>query len=48
MERYLGMHLHVGSCTLAVISQADKRLSDFPIETNGQALVGAIRRIPGH
>jgi hypothetical protein len=30
-----------------IISQAGKRLTDFPIETNGHALVEAIRRIPG-
>jgi hypothetical protein len=35
------------SCTLAAISQAGKRLKDFPVETNGQALVEAIRLIPG-
>ena len=32
---------------LAVISQAGKRLKDFPVETNGQALVEAVRMIPG-
>jgi transposase len=47
MERYLGLDVHAASCTLAVISQAGKRLTDFPIETNGQALVEATRRIPG-
>jgi transposase len=47
MERYLGLDVHAASCTLAVISQAGKRLTDFPIETNGEALVEAIRRIPG-
>ena len=47
MERYIGMDVHAASCTLAVISQTGKRLKDFPIETNGQALVEAIRMIPG-
>ena len=47
MERYLGLDVHAASCTLAVVSQAGKRLTDFPIETNGHALVEAIRRIPG-
>jgi hypothetical protein len=47
MERVLGLDVHAASCTLAVVSQAGKRLTDFPIETNGQALVEAIRRIPG-
>ena len=48
MERYLGLDVHAASCTLAVISQTGKRLRDFPVETNGQALVEAIRMIPGH
>jgi transposase len=47
MERYIGLDVHAASCTLAVISQTGKRLRDFPVETNGQALVEAIRMIPG-
>jgi transposase len=47
VERYIGLDVHAASCTLAVISQAGKRLKDFPVETNGQALVEAIRMIPG-
>ncbi len=43
MERYIGMDVHAASCTLAVISQTGKRLKDFPVETNGQALVEAVR-----
>ncbi len=48
MQRYIGMDVHAASCTLAVISQTGKRLKDFPVETHGQALVEAIRMIPGH
>jgi hypothetical protein len=40
MERYIGMDEHAASCTLAVISQSGKRLKDFQVETNGQALAG--------
>ena len=47
MERYIGLDGHAASCTLAVISQAGKRLKDFRVETRGQALVEAIRTIPG-
>ncbi len=47
MERYIGLDAHAASCTVAIISQAGKRLKDFPVETNGQALVEAIRMIPG-
>jgi hypothetical protein len=42
MERYIGLDAHAASCTLAVVSQAGRRLRDFPVETNGQA-----RRIGG-
>jgi len=48
MERYLGLDVHAASCTLAVISEKGRKLKDFPVETNGQALVEAIRMIPGH
>ena len=48
MERYIGMDVHAASCTLAVISEKGRRLRDFPVETNGQALVEAVRMIPGH
>jgi transposase len=48
MERYIGIDVHAASCTVAVISEAGKKLKDFPVETNGQALVEAIRMIPGH
>jgi transposase len=42
------MDVHAASCTLAVISEKGRKLRDFPVETNGQALVEAIRMIPGH
>ena len=48
MERYIGMDVHAASCTLALISEKGRKLKDFPVETNGQALVEAIRMIPGH
>ena len=38
MERYLGLDVHAASCTLAVISEKGRKLRDFPVETNGQAL----------
>src|SRR6266403_4179348 len=47
MERYIGLDVHAASCTLAVISQTGRRHRDFPVETNGQALVEAVRMIPG-
>ena len=47
MERNLGSDVHARSCTLAVLSQAGKRLRHLVVETNGQALIEAIRTIPG-
>jgi len=44
MERYIGMDVHAGSCTLAVISEKGRKLKDFPVETNGQALVEAVKK----
>lgn len=48
MERYIGLDVHAASSTLAIVSQTGKRLKDFPVETNGRALVEAIRMVPGH
>ena len=47
MERYIGLDGHTASCTVAVVSEGGKRLRDFPVETNGQALVEVIRSVPG-
>ena len=40
MERHIGMDTHAASGTLAVVSERGQKLKDFPVETNGQALVG--------
>ncbi len=47
MERYIGLDVHAASTTVAIVSQSGKRLKNFPVETNGRALVEAIRLIPG-
>lgn len=47
MERYLGLDVHAGSSTLAVVSESGKRLQTHVLETNGRALVEAVRLIPG-
>ncbi len=47
MERYIGLDVHAASSTLAVISEAGKRLQTHVLETNGRALVEAIGRVPG-
>lgn len=47
MERYVGLDVHRDSCTIAVIGASGKRLKSFVVETNGSAVVEAIRCIPG-
>jgi len=47
MKRYIGIDVHAASCAVAVISEAGKKLKNFPVETNGQPLVEAIRMISG-
>jgi len=47
MDRYVGLDAHAQTCTLAVMGPTGKRLTSSVVETNGQALVEAIRSIPG-
>ena len=47
MQRYIGLDVHAASSTLVVISEAGKRLQTVVVETNGRALIEAIRMIPG-
>src|SRR5438045_2100528 len=47
MDRYIGIDVHAQSCTIAVVSAAGKKLRTEVIETNGAALVQAIRSIAG-
>jgi len=47
MDRYLGLDAHSESCTLGVLGPSGKRLQSLVVETNGRALVEAVRSIPG-
>jgi transposase len=47
MERYLGLDVHAGSCTLSVLSESGKELRREVVETNGKALVGLLQQLPG-
>ena len=47
MERYVGVDPHSKSCTLGVMSASGQRLKSLVVETNGSALVEAVRGIPG-
>jgi transposase len=47
MDRYIGIDAHGQSCTLGVVGPSGKRLKSIVVETNGQALVEAVRGIAG-
>jgi transposase len=47
MDRYVGLDAHAQTCTLAVMGPTGKRLTSRVVETNGHALLEAIRGIPG-
>ena len=46
MDRYIGVDAHSTSCTIAVVGPSGRRLGSQVVETNGRALVEAIRVIP--
>jgi hypothetical protein len=47
MDRYVGLDAHAETCTLVVLGPSGRRLTSKVVETNGRALVEAIRSIPG-
>lgn len=47
MDRYVGLDDHMESCTLGVVGPSGRRLKSMVVETNGRALVDAVRSIPG-
>jgi transposase len=47
MTRYIGLDAHATSCTLAVVGPSGRRLGSQVVETNGAALLAALRAIPG-
>src|SRR5574341_1541771 len=47
MDRYVGLDAHPVSCTLAVMGPSGKRLKSMVVETNGSALVEAVKSIHG-
>ena len=48
MHRYIGLDAHASSCTLVVLSAAGKKVKEMVVETHGQALVEAVRLVPGN
>lgn len=47
MDRYIGLDGHSQSCTLRVLTATGKDVGRQVVETNGAALVQAVRTIPG-
>ena len=47
MDRYVGVDSHSRSCTLGIVSASGRKLDSVVVETNGRALVEAVRLIPG-
>lgn len=48
MDRYIGLDVHSASCTAGVLSAKGKRLKSEVLETNGEALIGFLKTIPGN
>jgi transposase len=47
MDRYVGLDPHPTSCTFGVMGPSGKRLKSMVVETNGAALVEAVKSIQG-
>jgi hypothetical protein len=47
MDRYIGLDGHAESCTLRVLTATGREVARQVVETNGSALVQAIRAVPG-
>jgi len=47
MTRYIGLDAHATTCTLAVVGPSGRRLGSQVVETNGAALIAAVKTIPG-
>jgi putative component of toxin-antitoxin plasmid stabilization module len=47
MERYLGLDVHAESCTFSILGESGKEIRREMVETNGKALVGFLKQLPG-
>ena len=47
MDRYIGLDVHATTTTMAIIGPSGKRIGTKVVETNGKALVEALRAVPG-
>jgi len=48
MERYLGGDVHAASVSFCVLNESGRQLRHDVVETNGQALVGYLKQLPGN
>jgi len=47
MDRYIGVDVHMQSCTVAVMGATGRRLREEVVATNGRDLVEAVRKVDG-
>ena len=47
MDRYIGLDVHMQSCTMAVMGSSGKHVREEVVATNGRDLVEAIRGVEG-
>lgn len=47
MDRFVGLDGHSQTCTFAVMGRTGRRLTSKVVETNGRALIDAVRSFPG-
>lgn len=47
MDRYIGLDVHAATTTMAVVGPSGRRLKTQVLETNGKALIEALRVMPG-
>ena len=48
MDRYIGLDVHSASSTAGVLSAKGRRLKTEVLETNGSALIGFLKTVPGN
>ena len=48
MDRYIGLDVHMQSCTMAVMGASGRQVREEVVATNGRDLVEAIRKVEGH
>ena len=47
MDRFIGLDVHAASCTFGVMGPSGRHLCSQVVETNGQALSGFLKTVPG-